>query len=152
MMKFGFAIAAVALLSTAALADDMITATPKSLKWGPAPDFFVKGSQVAVLAGDPFKAGEYTLRVKMPKGYKINAHWHPTTENVTVISGAFHIGMGDKLDPKSGTTLKAGGFVSLPAQMHHYAWVSTPTIVQVHGEGPFAITYINPADDPRNKK
>ena len=60
--------------------------------------------------------------------------------------------MGDKLDPKSGTTLKAGGFVSLPAQMHHYAWASGATIVQVHGEGPFAITYINPADDPRNRK
>jgi quercetin dioxygenase-like cupin family protein len=152
MMKFCLGIIALTLLSSAALADDMITATPQSLKWGPAPDFFVKGSQIVVIAGDPFKSGEYTLRLKMPNGYKIAAHWHPTAENVTVISGTFHIGSGDKLDTKSGTTLKAGGFVSLPAQMHHYAWASSPAIVQVHGEGPFAITYINAADDPRNKK
>jgi len=152
MKTLALGIGMAALLSSAALADDMITATPQSLKWGPAPPFFEKGSEITVIAGDPFKSGEYTLRLKMPKGYRINAHFHPTTENVTVIKGTFHIGMGDKIEPKSGTTLKAGGFVSLPAQMHHYAWASTPAIVQVHGQGPFAITYINPADDPRNRK
>jgi quercetin dioxygenase-like cupin family protein len=152
MMKFALGIATLALLSSVALADDMVTATPQSLKWGPAPNFFEKGSQITVIAGDPFKSGEYTLRLMMPKGYKIAPHFHPTAENVTVIKGTFHIAMGDKLDPKSGTTLKTGGFVSLPAQMHHYAWASGATIVQVHGEGPFAITYINPADDPRNRK
>jgi quercetin dioxygenase-like cupin family protein len=152
MKTLALGIAALALVSSVAWADDMITATPQSLKWGPAPPFFEKGSQIAVMAGDPFKPGEYTLRLMMPKGYKIAPHFHPTAENVTVIKGTFHIAMGDKMDPKSGTTLKAGGFVSLPAQMHHYAWATSPAIVQVHGEGPFAITYINPADDPRNKK
>lgn len=152
MMKFALGIAALSLLSTAAMADDMTTATPQSLKWGPAPDAFAKGGQLAVIAGDPGKSGPYVLRFKMPNGYKIAAHFHPTTENVTVISGTLHIGSGDKLDPKSGTALKAGGFLLMPANMHHYAWTSGPTVIQVHGEGPFAITYVDPADDPRTKK
>jgi len=32
--------------------------------------------------------------------------------------------------------------------MNHYAWTDGETVVQVHGQGPFAITYVNPADDP----
>jgi quercetin dioxygenase-like cupin family protein len=152
MMKFGLSFVALALLSSAALADDMMTTTPQTLKWGPAPDAFANGGQIAVIAGDPSKSGPYVLRFKMPNGYKIAPHFHPTTENVTVISGTFHVGSGDKFDPKSGTALKAGGFLLMPANMHHYAWTSGSTVIQVHGDGPFQITYINAADDPRTKK
>jgi hypothetical protein len=56
--------------------------------------------------------------------------------------------MGDKLDEKKGVELRAGGFGAAPAHMNHYAWVSEDTVVQVHGQGPFSITYVNPADDP----
>ena len=105
-------------------------------------------AQSAVISGNPFAQGEYVLRLKMPAGYKIAAHNHPTNENVTVISGTFHLGMGDKLDEKKSITLTAGGFALAQARMNHYAWAETPTIVQVHGIGPFAITYVNPEDDP----
>ena len=71
-----------------------------------------------------------------------------TAEYVTVISGKFHIGMGEKLDEKKGVELRAGGFGAAPAHMNHYAWASEDTVVQVHGQGPFSITYVNPADDP----
>ena len=91
-----------------------------SLKWGPAPSVFPEGAQVAVLSGDPFKDGPYVLRLKMPKGYKVPAHNHPTTENVTVISGNFHIGMGDKLDEKKGIELRAGGYGEAPAKMNSF--------------------------------
>jgi hypothetical protein len=83
----------------------------------------------------------------MPPGYKLPAH-HPTAEYVTVLSGDFHSGMGDKLDRGSGQELRAGGFAEAPAGMNHYAWASSATVVQVHGQGPFALTYVNPADDP----
>ena len=89
--------------------------------------------------------------MKMPAGYKIPAHNHPTTESVTVVSGNFHIGMGDRLDEAKGIELTAGAYGEAPAKMNHYAWMSSPTIVQVHGQGPFAITYVNPADDPSKK-
>jgi quercetin dioxygenase-like cupin family protein len=91
------------------------------------------------------------IRLKMPAGYKIAAHNHPTAEMVTVLSGDFHLGMGDKLDEGKSIQLTSGGYAEAPAQMNHYAWTSSSTIVQVHGQGPFAITYVNPADDPRTK-
>ncbi len=121
---------------------------PDDLKWGPAPPVFNPGAQMAVLNGNPMAAGGYTVRLKMPDGFKIMPHWHPTTENVTVISGTFHLGAGDKFDETSGTVLPAGGFGWLGPHMHHYAWATGETVVQVHGMGPFKLVYVNPGDDP----
>ena len=122
---------------------------PGALQWGPAPAFLPKGVQAAVLAGDPGKSGPFTVRLKMPSGYKIPAHQHPTDEAVTVISGAFNFGMGDKLDESKAQKLEPGGFVDLPANMNHFAVASGETVVQVNSMGPFEIKYVNPADDPR---
>jgi quercetin dioxygenase-like cupin family protein len=141
----------LAALPFAALAmDEHAAVQPGALKWSAGPPGLPPGAQFAVLAGDPSKQGAYVLRAKMPAGYKVPPHTHPTDENVTVISGTFHIGMGDKFDAKKGETVKAAGFVHVGKDMQHYAWVSAPTVIQVHGMGPFEIKYINPADDPRN--
>ncbi len=118
------------------------------LKWGPAPAVFPKGAQMAVLAGDPTKPGQFVIRLKVPAGYRFAAHHHPTNEYVTVISGDFSLGMGDKLDSAKGAALSAGGFAMAPANMNHYAWTNGGAIVQVNAEGPFALIYVNPADDP----
>jgi quercetin dioxygenase-like cupin family protein len=130
-------------------ADEHIAVSPDSLKWGAAPPAFPKGAQIAVLSGDPSKEGLYVVRLKAPAGYKVPAHVHPNDENVTVISGTFNIGMGDKLDEKQGDALKSGGFVRAPKGMQHYAWFTEDTIIQLHGMGPQGIVYVNPADDPR---
>ena len=98
--------------------------------------------------GGPIQRWTLCAEVEDAANYKIPAHNHPTSEYVTIVSGKFHIGMGDKLDEKKGVELRAGGFGEAPAQMNHYAWASEETVVQVHGQGPFAITYVNPADDP----
>ncbi|MBF9233276.1 cupin domain-containing protein [Microvirga alba] len=121
---------------------------PDQIKWMPAPPVLPKGAEAAVLSGDPTKAGPFTMRLKVPPGYKIPAHSHPTAELITVISGNFHVGMGDKLDEAKTENLGSGGFVDLPANMNHYAFMSTRTIVQINSEGPFVIKYVNPADDP----
>lgn len=89
--------------------------------------------------------------LKYQANYKIPAHNHPTSEYVTVLSGDFHIGMGDKLDTQKGQLLRAGGFAEATAKMNHYAWSTSETVVQIHGQGPFAITYVDPADDPSKK-
>jgi len=140
----------VLLLSgTMAVAQQMPAPTnADDLKWGAAPKVFPPGAQIAVVSGDPFKEGLYVVRLKIPAGYKIPAHNHPTSEYVTIVSGKFHIGMGEKLDEKKGIELRPGGFGEAPARMNHYAWTSEETVVQVHGQGPFALTYVNPADDP----
>jgi quercetin dioxygenase-like cupin family protein len=126
--------------------------TPMEVSWGPGPDFLPPGAKLAVLQGDPGKPGLFTLRLALPDGYMIPAHSHPTVENVTVIAGEFHAGMGDKLDTAKGLVLPAGSFASMPANMNHYAWAKGTTVVQVHGQGPFAVNYVNAADDPRKAR
>jgi len=125
--------------------------TPAQLTWGPPPAVFEQNAQMALVSGDPSKPGLYCVRLKMPAGYKVMPHWHPTDEHVAVISGTFALGMGDKLDPATMTELPAGGYSLLPAQMHHYAMAKTACEVQVHGMGPFALTYVDPADDPSTR-
>ncbi|HEX6966075.1 MAG TPA: cupin domain-containing protein [Gemmatimonadaceae bacterium] len=118
-------------------------------QWGPVPSALPAGAQIVVLQGNPFGNGVYTLRLKMPNGYTVPPHFHPTDEMVTVISGTLQIGMGDQIDKTTAKTLKAGGFATAAAGMHHYAVARGEAIVQVHGQGPFAITYVNAKDDPR---
>ena len=126
--------------------------TPDDMKWGDPPAVFQPGAKFVVLDGNPGAAGLYTVRLSMPDGYKIAAHWHPTDEHVTVISGMFHLGMGDKLDETKSIALPAGSFGVAPAHMNHYAWAEGPTIVQVHGMGPFKLTYVEPAYMPTAAK
>jgi quercetin dioxygenase-like cupin family protein len=119
------------------------------VQWGPAPPFLPAGAQFAVLQGNPSEKGAVTLRLRLPANYNIPAHWHSMDETVTVLSGAFNVGMGDKLDRKTSQTLQPGGFVSLPANMRHFAWTAKPTVVQVNLQGPFDIFYVNPEDNPQ---
>jgi ChrR Cupin-like domain len=119
------------------------------VQWGPAPPFLPAGAQIAVLQGNPSQKGPVTLRLRLPANYNIPAHWHSMAETVTVLSGAFHVGMGDKLDRQTSQELQPGGFVSLPASMRHFAWTAKPTVVQVNLQGPFDIFYVNPADNPQ---
>jgi quercetin dioxygenase-like cupin family protein len=142
---------AVTLAAPLALADapPMAMLTPGDIKWGDVPPVFPKGAKMAVLYGDPSKPGElFIVRLKMQAGYKIPAHWHPTDENVTVISGTFNMGMGDKLDAAKTKAFPAGSFAVAPAKMNHFAIAKQAAIVEVSAIGPFAITYVNPADDP----
>ncbi len=124
---------------------------PADLKWGPAPPSLPAGAEFAVLAGDPTKSGQFVIRAKMPDGYRVPPHWHPTDENVTVISGTLMVGKGEKLSKSASEPLPAGSYMRMPKTMRHFAWAKGETVIQVHGEGPFVINYVNAADDPRKK-
>ena len=119
------------------------------LQWGPAPAIFPAGAEMAVLQGNPGGSELFTVRLRLPNGYRIPAHTHPTDEHVTVISGTFLVGMGPTFQSDGMMKLKAGGFVTAPANHAHYAAAQGPAVVQVHAMGPFAMTYVNPADTPR---
>jgi quercetin dioxygenase-like cupin family protein len=121
------------------------------VKWGDGPPGLPEGAKAAVLHGDPGKPAPYTLLAKMPAGYKVPAHWHSQDENVLVVSGELYAGMGDKLDAAKATALKPGAYVFMPAKMRHYVFTKTPTVIEVHGSGPFDITYVDHADDPQKK-
>ncbi len=123
----------------------------KDVKWGAPPPVFPPGAKFAVIAGDPAATGLVTVRFEMPAGYVIPPHFHPTDEHITVLKGTFSIGMGDMVDKAHALVLSPGGYGVAAANMHHYAFTTTGATIQVHMQGPFAITYVNPADDPSKK-
>lgn len=120
-----------------------------AVQWQPGPAELPKGTEIAVLAGDPAKPGPFVLRVKFPPDTIVAPHRHATAENLTVLSGDVHHGMGETLDKERGERLAAGGFVYLPAMAPHSVWTAAGgAVVQVTGTGPFGLIYVNPADDP----
>jgi len=150
VLAAGLALAAASMAGAQQpAASTHVIVTGTDLVWGPAPTVLKAGAQIAAVAGDPRQPGPYVARLKLPAGYTIAPHWHPTDENLTVISGTFAVGMGDTFDDKAAKDLAPGGFALMPAQMHHYAVARTAVVVQVHGPGPFTIVYVNPKDDPQ---
>jgi len=128
---------------------------PAEATWGPAPPFVPAGAQIAVLSGDPGKPAPFSLRFKLPPNYSIPAHSHPTDENVVIVSGSLTFGMGDKLTKGAAgnKALAPGGYALMPAGMNHFAYTAArETVVILYGIGPVDFKYVNPADDPRNKK
>jgi quercetin dioxygenase-like cupin family protein len=126
-------------------------AKPAALHWGPAPAVFPKGAKMAVVSGDPGKAAPFSIELSMPSGYKIPPHFHPTDESVEVKQGTFLVGMGDKFDAAQTKPMKVGDKGLVPANAHHFAAAKGATIVAVSAMGPFAMTYVNPADDPQQQ-
>jgi anti-sigma factor ChrR (cupin superfamily) len=120
------------------------------MKWLDGPPSLPKGAKIAVLEGDPSKEGPFVFRVKVPDGYRIPPHTHPKMERVTVISGTFNIGMGEKFDQSATEAMPTGTYGYWEPGMKHFVWTKGETVVQFHGIGPWTITYVNPADDPRN--
>jgi quercetin dioxygenase-like cupin family protein len=127
-----------------------IIATPSDLKWADSPAL-PPGAKMAVIEGKINEEGPITARVKLPANYKIPAHWHPVVERVTVLSGTFNYGMGDKFDSQTTKALAPGSVVVMPPKMNHFVWTKEETVVQLNVTGPWGITYVNPADDPRKK-
>ena len=138
----------VAFASVAACQTKMIAENTKEMKWMPDPNMLPKGAKITVLSGNPTAAGAFAMRIKMPAGYVVPAHWHTNDELLTIISGDFYGGMGDKVDKKHSKVVHAGGFAQMPAKMHHFAWTKKGAIVQLNGMGPFDIHYIDPKTDP----
>ena len=149
------ALALAALGPTAARAQDPshadhIMAVPADFKWADAKSL-PPGAKVAVIEGPANEAVPFILRIKFPADYKVPAHWHPAIEHVTVISGTFNMGTGDKLDMEKTKALPPGSIAIMQPKTNHFAWTSEETVVQAHGVGPWVINYVNPADDPRKK-
>ena len=132
------------------MASDHMMATPDELKWVDIPSL-PPGAKLAVIEGPINQAGPVTFRLRLPANYQIPAHWHPAIEHVTVISGTFNMGTGDKLDQTKSRALTAGSVAIMQPKTNHFAWTKDETIVQVHGMGPWGVTYVNPADDPRKQ-
>lgn len=124
--------------------------TPGDLKWSDVGSL-PAGAKIALIEGQMSEAGPITARLKLPANYQIPAHWHPAVERVTVLSGTFNYGMGDRLDTAKTMALGPGALVIMKPKMNHYVWTKEETVIQLNVIGPWGITYVNPADDPRKK-
>ena len=147
------AIALVTLTPTAARAQahgDHLMVAPADLKWAEVPSL-PPGAKIAVIEGPMNEAKPFTMRLRLPADYRIPAHFHSAIEHVTVISGTFNMGTGEKLDTKATQALGPGSVAIMQPGTRHFAWTKDETVVQVHGVGPWTVTYVNPGDDPRKK-
>jgi len=124
---------------------------PPAIDWRAA-DTLPPGAQIAVLEGDPTQEGYFTMRIKMPDGYRVPPHWHPKQERVTVLSGVLNLGTGDMFDAKKAKALQPGTYSSMPPKMTHFAWMTGETVLQLSTLGPWTINYVNAEDDPRKKR
>lgn len=105
---------------------------------------FAPGAKLVVIHGDPGGTGDYTLRLQFPDGYEFPAHWHPMAEHITVLSGVFRLGMGGAVNPSAIREYQAGDFLYVPGRMPHFGGARGATVVQLHGNGPFAINLGSP--------
>ena len=134
-------------MTTAAIPAD--SAASEALQWGPAPPGLPTGGRIAVVDGDPTKAGAFTIRLDAPQGYEVRPHHHPAGEKVRLIEGAFSVGHGKRWEDGKLAPLAVGTELDLKAREPHFVRATERSIVEIRSEGPFEITYENPGDDPR---
>jgi anti-sigma factor ChrR (cupin superfamily) len=118
--------------------------TPESIKWN--------AQGFAVLSGSPNVEGKpFVIRLKFGDGVKIAPHWHPTDEHITVLTGAFYMGMGEKFNESTAKEMSAGSYSLMPKEMRHFGWTKGETVVQIHGIGPFKTYWVEPVEDQTKK-
>ncbi len=147
------ALAAAALLFAAsgwAQHGDHRMVSPGDLKWNDVPSL-PPGAKIAVIEGPMSEPVPFTVRLKFPANYQIPAHWHPAVERVTVLTGTINMGIGDRLDKQKTAPLSAGSIGIMQPKTNHFVWTQEEVIVQLNGTGPWGVTYVNPADDPRKQ-
>lgn len=128
-----------------------ITHLPDKIEWKTGPESLPKGAKMIALKGDMKKPELFAARFQFPAGYKIPPHFHPQDENITVISGALYLGPQETFEEGAAEMLPTGAFSSMPAGMKHFAFTKEETVIQLNGQGPWDITYLNPKDDPRKR-
>jgi len=136
------------LAASAAVAENVtpgvVALTPDEMKWRSQGVLAAPGLEQANLVGDPAKPGPYTIRIRFPKGYGIPAHTHPDAREVTILSGTYATGYGERFDPAGLKVLPAGSFYTEPANVPHYIEIKEDVVLQVSGTGPSGRKYVNP--------
>lgn len=129
---------------------DHIMVTPADLEWTDVAAL-PPGAMMATIEGPMSEPAPFTVRLKLPPDYRIPPHWHPAVERVTVLSGAFYMGLGEQYDETAAMRLDPASIMIIQPGTRHFAWTGeAETTIQLHGTGPWGINYVNPADDPRS--
>ena len=130
--------------------DGQIMLNASDLEWGPIASM-APGAKFALLEGDLSRAVPFTFRLALPADYVIAPHIHPAYERVTVLSGTLHFGHGREFDRERTVALEQGGLAIMAPGEPMFGYTEEPTVIQLHGTGPWGIEYLDPADDPRKQ-
>ncbi|TVQ38374.1 MAG: DUF4437 domain-containing protein [Geminicoccaceae bacterium] len=160
MLRYTTCLASTLLLlaGTAAVANELLPyrgdgmhriVQPHALDWQPVASM-PPGAEMAILEGDLSAEEPFTFRLRLPAGYLLAPHVHPAYERVTVLQGVFHFAHGEEFDRDRTLALPVGGFAIMPPGVPMYGFTDSETIVQLHGQGPWGIEYLDPGDDPRS--
>ena len=126
----------------------LVSLKPEAIQWQP----LFEGAQIATLFGNPNgRRSPYVIRVKHRDGLKVPPHWHSFDENITVISGTWVMGLGERYDLAVAQEFPAGSYLVVPSKVPHFAFCKGETIVQGHFVGPIDTAFVSADDDPRNK-
>lgn len=136
---------AIAKPEAAAPAAAVITGSNAAdLDWQPSPDVFPPGSTSALIEGNPEQSGPFVLRFRCPAGYVVPPHWHSVPERLTVLKGTVYVGPGTTVDTTGLTAYGPGAHISIPGGATHFFKAGDGEAeIQVDGEGPFDIHYVN---------
>ena len=147
-------VALVALATRVARADEAkasMVVPPEKLEWKPSAAL-PAGAQIAVLQGAQTKPGPYAYRVRLPPHYRVPPHAHSDDRTYVFLSGTYYQGHGDRFDASRLAPVRAGTFEAYVAGEQHYGETRDEEVIfQVNGNGPTAMTYASPADDPRKR-
>lgn len=148
----GFALGLGAFVSVPAWATEYNAVMPPDIKWADAPSIG-PGAKTAVIDGDPKSSGPFVMRLKVPPKTEIKVHTHPADENVTVLSGTLYFAAGDKFDTKTAKSFGPGSYFSIAKGKPMFAYTrDKEAVLQLHGNGPWGLTYLDPADGPATMK
>jgi hypothetical protein len=125
-------------------------ATSSDMKWVQAPASLPAGAKLAILTGDLGKPGPLAFRLKLPAGYQIKPQSSPALDRLTVVYGTFNFGSGQTFD-KARTIPLSTGYEHWLDKSPYFGWTTEETVIQIEGAGPWTVSYVNPADDPRKQ-
>jgi len=148
----GLAFSLGTFMSAPVWAADYTAVMSPDIKWVDAPSIG-PGAKTAVIDGDPKSSGPFVMRLKVPPKTKIRVHTHPADENVTILSGTLYFSPGDKFDTKTAKAFGPGSYFSIGKGKPMFAYTTDKeTVAQLHGTGPWGITYLESAGGPEKKK
>ena len=152
IVAVGFALGLGGFMAAPVWAAEYTAVMLSDIKWQDAPSIG-PGAKTAVIEGDPKSAGPFVMRLKVPPKTTIKMHTHPATENVTVLSGTLYFAASDKFEPKMAKPFGPGSYFSIGQGKPMFAYTKDKEVVaQLHGNGPWGITYLEQKDGTAKKK
>jgi hypothetical protein len=143
VIALAFIVSAVSLALAQTSTIGPVAITPAEMRWTSQGGLAGPGMEQLNLVGDPLKPGPYTLRLKFPKGYRIEPHTHPDAREVTILSGVYATGYGETFDEAKLKVLPAGSFYTEPANLPHFIEIKEDVVLQVSGTGPSSRRPVN---------